>query len=161
MKDYSRQQYEQLISIMKETYGFKTVSINQVIVELAADELPIMRVAYSAHIGAIIISFHISISSLDAISFFDFIRNAFKKVKLHDSYYVDKDNNFFIGQEAYNAYDVELEAHYKANEYSKEYYDPEVPIILVSDVVIYEVTHPNALKMYRELKKKKNPFFEM
>lgn len=134
-------------------------NIHDDIIELSADQdIPVLRVLYSRDQKMIVLCFHLVTPSVEAIQIFDFARKIAPYVALGENYYVDRNNELVVGQDAHLHYEADVEDHYvnrleEAKKAEEEYVSTE-PVTLSVQWPMYAAGHPLAKEQDREYKKR-------
>lgn len=124
-------------------------NIHDDIKELFADaDIPVLRALYARDQGLIVLSFHIVTPSIEAIQIFDYSRKLLPYAALGEVYYVDRNNELTVGQDAHLHYEADVENHYvnRLEEVQKaeEEYHPDSPVTLAIQYPLYAAGHPLA-----------------
>lgn len=162
VKTYNRRNYDELLKLLTEHYGFEINHIHANITEIVAEESPILRLIFDESKGGIIASFHIRASATQAIMIFDFIKEYYDLAALADVYYVNSAGTASLGESANIAYEQDIEHHYAdplgPNMIGSQDYIPDFPVTLVIRDAMYEAAHPTASIAMDEFKKRKSIF---
>jgi len=164
LKDYSEDNFEELIALLVEKFDYQASQAEEFIVELCTDGMPIFRLMYESNSGLIICIFHVATPAVEAIQINNFILSNYKLVKLGECYFYNGSETS-IGQEAYIEYENYLENYYSTTKQIQKETENISDHRLTNFVTyivnwpMYEATHPSATEAYRHFKNRKKIIF--
>lgn len=156
MDPYSKANYQTLVDILVETYGFTVDYIHgDVICEfIYANEMPMFRLIYIEEKGMIAVSFNVCISKTDAFDILHFIREQMPKVKISSEYIVDDNGQTLFDHEAYMEMERQIESRSVPVMREEFTYEPDFPIIHTSQDSIFHAQDPRAQEQKKLLEQK-------
>lgn len=152
MNKYSLKNFEELVNLLVEVYGFEVELIHDNIVELLNGDTPLLRVLYDSSSGSIGLSLNVSIPGEQAIMIHSFIKERYKLISLAESYYEDNAGQTHLGQEADVAYEMDAEMDHRDSNVEA------APVSFISHYAIYEASHPQAAIDYQNFLNRKKIF---
>lgn len=158
MKNYTFDNFEQLIEMIYVDHGFDVLNIHDHIVEFVIPEanMPIFRLIFNKAAGAMIISFCVTTAPSVAVQITKYIHARFKLVEVTEEYYENSKGETFVGQEAYIAYEMDLSNDIiDENSNSFTIDTKKHPVTIVLSYPIYPAWDKRAHGVYEEFKKRK------
>ena len=159
MGHYSRDNYEMLLNLLYEYFGFEVDRIDDTVVEfIYADEIPMFRLVYVESTATIAACFHVAIGTSEAFEIMDFIRSKMPKVKLGQEYIVDANKQTLVGQEAYDEMERAIQEQAFPHEIEKFEYKPDHPISYTLPHAVYHANDPRNKDLMKQLEEDRRYF---
>lgn len=158
MKDYTYQNFKQLIDQLVQEYGCVPRELHENVVELFFDGIPVLRLIFDSESGSLTACFHLLITGPQAITLFSFMKTQYLNIELADTYYKSDAGELFIGEDADIAYEMDIENIFLMKQAEKDgfaAYIPKHPVSLVTKQYLYAASHPYAKEAYRIFKDRK------
>lgn len=165
MQRYDQKDFETIINLMKTKFSLKSDFITDFLVEMSIQGFPLLRVSWKMDTSEILVSFHILLPNIDAISMAETIKKVLPQVIITPDYYANEVGEIFFGNDAREISDADF-LEKQSNSLGEEVIDLReeeliAPVWRVSSVPIYSANHPEALSRHKEFKRRKKFYKKM
>lgn len=160
--NYTHNNFIDLVNIIAHEQDLKVVEHHECIYEfwLPNVDVALFRLLYHEESGDIIVSFHTTAAPSTSIQILEYLKSKFKLIQITEEYYVSRDGEVFVGQDAFAAMEMEQEDSIVQNiENDDMMAEVDGLVTIVSNYPIYSAWDKKAWDEYREFKKRKKRGF--